>query len=1791
MKRSLKALNRILVLILIVCAQAAGLRAQTYPVVVNTQISPPYSPFLSDYTAAGSQRLMVNFVLRDATLPEYTCKLRLTIEGVGITIRTKASFVPRPLVLPGGGIPLQVYGEDLEEYFLPANLDFTGISRSQYEKGAKLPDGVYRFTIEVLDYNRGTVVSNKGTAVAWVILNDPPLLNLPRNDTKVTIVDPANIAFNWTPRHTASPNSAFTAEYIFRLVEIWPITRNPYDAVLSQQPLYEVTTNLTQLVYTMAEPALIPGRKYAWQVQAKDTEGRDLFKNQGRSEVYVFQYGDALGAPEGLHLQTANPTSLVVRWEQNVAGTEAVKYRVRYRPHNNRNQDAWYEDQTEDQWRTMTSLQPATEYEVQVRAEQPAQVSEYSPMKVFKTAEQGANEFVCKSDVPAPPAPNGSGPTFRLGVNDTIHAGGYDVLVRELTANANGIYTGTGMAIVPWFAYAKVKVTFKSIGVNEQHWLTSGEIKSVWNANSKFLLKPEPKPNTPGNTPNNGPVPVTNAETKTLIEITGAAIATVTKNEDGDIEIATTDGETKVLEKGESYSIVDEVGNGYVVDKEGNITKTTAEVARGAAERGDRNYTIALRFEKGDGKLGFDAKKYDALAQHYQQLESGEYIPWKAVTSKSDPVTAILEGTGIDPKKVRFQVNGVPLSAAPTGNTFKLDVLGKAEGTVEELLALYKPADTAKDNVLGKLNLVSYDMIQRSVVIVPVNQAKLPGSWDKTTLATELSNIYGQAVASWNVTIAETPLTVTLDETFDDGETGLLSNYTGDMKKVINAYGSMLDKTYYLFLVDKPRNKKDALGYMPRSKQAGFIFAGNLTNANAVSTLAHELGHGAFNLKHTFSEFPALGKGTTDNVMDYGSGTMLFKYQWEYVHDPQHVIGLFEDDEDSKSYKLIVDDGFLNKDQKTFSFLTYNGKIITLEKARLADVTLNYGTTDFKMTASQVPGVLQKFTLDDKTYEIDLTDGIYKNGNTPYADVPTVKREDIDGVVFGLPCNKAFTIYKFDAGNLERYTGTKQINYVKDVIEFPLRPFKIHQAISKNGSMLQQTLTNLGPAECYWCMDESTATMTKDFCTSPEILYITKLAQYRATYPSDFALFTSTGDDWANPKYVNDYKNPDIRSDDSFSFPQIPNGAWGNYLSEHSTLKADFETKKESEEFFKTMYVQLYSFTGSRVNNSRDFWSTLTKDTLAASVVREVNKLALQELKSLNFDKRKIAIEILMRGKLPEVKENAILLLLITVDDVDARRQLVEYMATQFTFSSIIDKFHDFFGRDNYTKVITTLSSFIDVGNKSLSVDKLQKAYHGEMITVDVAVFNEQSSYTIDKNSIKFSGTKNVLVSTPVGSTLRIDHFDLYTVSYDELVPIRFATNFTLGNTPFKKGQIKILPAIYACLLLDKGNQETLKKQGWLVFDGVLFVVGVGEVKVFLTAGNWLRKLIVAGDLIGSGSNLILDAGLADRLPEDIAHGWRIFNVAISLPQGISSLKNLAVDLISRSRAIKGTLKAADQLELDKGIARIEEALENSSKWLLWSQYSKKVINGEEFAIVGNRYYSKAAVEAAVPSQFNLPPSVIEEAIISGKTFGKVENGVNQNVFDYDNLRIVTEGDGSIVRTVSKVDFDGMELPAALQHVKFRDVSKSQRDIVGCHDATEFARVRQVSAIGNSSYAVAANKTLDQVEEIVILRNDPLITSGKVVPGVNVIEYKVPALNKGVTTGALKAESFMKAIYDPSIWPDAKLMEALREALHDIKIKRGAFVNGTKYQGMTKEGYNIELWYRNDAVQTFYFVE
>jgi len=159
-----RAIN--IALISITALATSNAIAQTFPVRVTPMLTPPYTPFLTDYTDPGTERLTLQVMLNDLTVTEFRTKLRMTIEGVGITITTNPNYFPPSITLQGG-VPQLIYGSDIADYFKMSNLVFQGLNPNEVQKnGGRLPEGIYRISFEVLDYNRNTVVSNRGSATA-----------------------------------------------------------------------------------------------------------------------------------------------------------------------------------------------------------------------------------------------------------------------------------------------------------------------------------------------------------------------------------------------------------------------------------------------------------------------------------------------------------------------------------------------------------------------------------------------------------------------------------------------------------------------------------------------------------------------------------------------------------------------------------------------------------------------------------------------------------------------------------------------------------------------------------------------------------------------------------------------------------------------------------------------------------------------------------------------------------------------------------------------------------------------------------------------------------------------------------------------------------------------------------------------------------------------------------------------------------------------------------------------------------------------------------------------------------------------------------------------------------------------------------------------------------------------------------------------------------------------------------------------------------------------------------------
>ncbi|MFN8888890.1 MAG: fibronectin type III domain-containing protein [Cyclobacteriaceae bacterium] len=738
---------------------------QVFPVQSTVQLTPPYSLYLSDYAAPGSERLRVTAFLIDATRPELNVRIRLRIEGNGIKIETKPEFMPPPVTLLGG-VPLQLISSDLAAYFDPRNLNFTGITQREIEQRGALPEGLYQFCFEVIEYNRGVKISNTGCAVAWLILNDPPIVNVPADNEKIRIQDPQQVIFQWTPRHRGTPNSAFNAEYDFKLVEVWPSTRNPNDAILTSPVIFQTTTSETTIIYGPAETPLEPGRRYAFQLRAHAYAGADelsLFKNNGYSQVYTFVYGDACLPPKNILVSDVGTTRFNVSWD---GASNQTTYALRYRlspvasakgdmstsaketplSSAKATESAWYTNQSLTPNVTVNSLQPNTRYEFQVNAGCGTFTSDYSLVTNVTTKDNPGIQYSC--GVPLTPFNLDPSQLINsLKVGDVIKAGDFDVVLSKVSGS-NGTFSGEGVIEVSYFNQAKVKAEFTNINVNNEMRMVNGYMNvtgagvEVIPAGVMNLMDnldealaqadkalDEYEANLPQQFDENAAV------TSTLITVPGTA--TVTPGSNGSVVIVDGSGRRTEVPAGTTASVVDSSGKGYIIDSKGKVHTTTAAIATAAAKR---EYNLKLKFaEAQDQKFGFDAKRYDPIASTYTKVED-QFLSWKSVaTGQLDKVLATLEGTGIDKSKIRFELNGSVVnsqwslvnggSTSITNDQSTISILGAGDGVESELIALYDAqAPVTNDNspvtktkVLAKLSVITYDQIVKELVIVPVN--------------------------------------------------------------------------------------------------------------------------------------------------------------------------------------------------------------------------------------------------------------------------------------------------------------------------------------------------------------------------------------------------------------------------------------------------------------------------------------------------------------------------------------------------------------------------------------------------------------------------------------------------------------------------------------------------------------------------------------------------------------------------------------------------------------------------------------------------------------------------------------------------------------------------------------------------------------------------------------------------------------------------------------------------------------------------------------------------------------
>jgi len=297
---------------------------------------------------------------------------------------------------------------------------------------------------------------------------------------------------------------------------------------------------------------------------------------------------------------------------------------------------------------------------------------------------------------------------------------------------------------------------------------------------------------------------------------------------------------------------------------------------------------------------GFDTLKYNILANYYKQLTIADkqfYLPWKALKDgMPEPVKLFVkQGTDKMPfANLKVKQTGVgDLTPSIGGGTANQTYLlsGSYKGLEESVVAYYNVDN--KMNFAGGLYTTTYGEKRQKLFLIPFPGIEIP-EVTKGRLINELNLIFSQAVVSWSVDTIKNFKGIELGANgLDWASKEMLSSYNAEMNSVISAFKEFNPNAdpdaFYLFVV--PNFSESSIeGFMPRNRRFGFITQKQLDGR----LIAHELGHGAFNLKHTFSPDGWNIKDNTDNLMDYSDGIKLWKPQWDYMHNPEVTTGLWD---------------------------------------------------------------------------------------------------------------------------------------------------------------------------------------------------------------------------------------------------------------------------------------------------------------------------------------------------------------------------------------------------------------------------------------------------------------------------------------------------------------------------------------------------------------------------------------------------------------------------------------------------------------------------------------------------------------------------------------------------------------------------------------------------------------------------------------------------------------------------------------------------------------------------------
>jgi len=281
---------------------------QVWPIKVTGALVPPHSLNLGVYGAERTQDLTFNAILIDPVQASLQVRLSLSIEQNGNVIyQTDPNYLGMPITLSQFQNVL-IDGNALRSYLTPQAL--TG-ARGVGKGSLEIPEGFNQICMQLYGVDKNVPLSNKFCMSGNFRLNQPPIFVKPACGEKIKMAPTQNMIFNWNAMHLGSANSPGAVEYEYELVQLPQGTFNANDAFDSGLRVYKTKSLIPTIIYTQAEPRLVPNVVYAWRVRASSMlhPTSKLFQNDGLSQICTFMLYDG-DMPDDNINPTNNPSPM-----------------------------------------------------------------------------------------------------------------------------------------------------------------------------------------------------------------------------------------------------------------------------------------------------------------------------------------------------------------------------------------------------------------------------------------------------------------------------------------------------------------------------------------------------------------------------------------------------------------------------------------------------------------------------------------------------------------------------------------------------------------------------------------------------------------------------------------------------------------------------------------------------------------------------------------------------------------------------------------------------------------------------------------------------------------------------------------------------------------------------------------------------------------------------------------------------------------------------------------------------------------------------------------------------------------------------------------------------------------------------------------------------------------------------------------------------------------------------------------------------------------------------------------